>query len=82
MNVKNMKGFNLMDQVKPRLVIPTHADEDAIKIAVERWKDYYSESRAVTFSASSIPSERSILILGNLAPSYGVLYKLDPWKGP
>jgi len=82
MNVKNMKGFNLMDQVKPRLVIPTHADEDAIKIAVERWKGYYSESRTVTFSASSIPSERSILILGNLAPSYGVLYKLDPWKGP
>lgn len=81
MTAKNMKGFNLMDQVKPRLVIPTHSDEDTIKIAVTRWKGYYTESCTVTLSASSIPSDQSILILGNLAPSYGKLFNLEHWKG-
>lgn len=81
MDATNLKGFNLMDQVKPRLVIPTHSDEDTIKIAVERWKGYYTESRTVTLSASSIPSDQSILILGNLAPSYGKLFNLEHWKG-
>jgi hypothetical protein len=80
MNAANLKGFNLMDQVKPRLIIPTHSDQATIKIASERWKGYYSESRTVTLSAASIPSAQSILVLGNLSIAYGALFKLEPWK--
>ena len=80
MNAANLKGFNLMDQVKPRLIIPTHSDQATIKIASERWKGYYSESRTVTLSAASLPSGRSILVLGNLSIAYGALFKLEPWK--
>jgi hypothetical protein len=80
MDATNLKGFNLMDQLKPRLIIPTHSDQATIKIAAERWKGYYSESRTITLSASSIPSDQSILVLGNLAIAYGTLFKLDPWK--
>ena len=80
MNASNLKGFNLMDQVKPRLIIPTHADKTTIQIAAERWKGYYSDLRTVTVSADNLPSETSILVLGNLAPSYGVIFKLAPWK--
>lgn len=80
MTAKNLKGFNLMDQLKPRLVIPTHSDMDSIKIAVERWKGYFSESSTITLSASSMPADQSILVLGNLAPSYGKLFNLAPWK--
>ena len=80
MDVANLKGFHLMDQVKPRLIIPTHSDSATIKIAVERWAGYYSDSRTVTISSSTLPGDKSILILGNLAISYGTIYNLKPWK--
>jgi hypothetical protein len=38
MNTTNLKGFNLMDQVKPRLIIPTHSDNATIQIAVQLWQ--------------------------------------------
>jgi len=80
MNVTNLMGFNLMDQVKPRLIIPTHSDNDTIKIAVERWAGYFSDSRTLTISSSALPADQSILILGNLAAAYGKIYNLKPWK--
>jgi hypothetical protein len=80
MNGDNLKGFNLMDQLNPRLVIPTHDDQATIKIATERWKGYFSDQRTVTFSADSLPPERSILVLGNLAFAYGTLFNLEAWK--
>jgi L-ascorbate metabolism protein UlaG (beta-lactamase superfamily) len=80
MDATNLKGFNLMDQVKPRLIIPTHSDSDATKIAIEKWKGWYSESRTMVLSAGSLPSEASILFLGSGATSYGSIYKLPLWK--
>ena len=80
MNATNLKGFNLMDQVKPRLIIPTHSDNATIQIAAQRWPGYYSDSPTVTLSAGNIPSETSILVLGILAKAYGKLYKLTLWK--
>lgn len=80
MNVNNLKGFNLMNQVKPRLIIPTHSDSATIKIAVERWAGYYSDSPMVTLSSSALPADKSILFLGNMAVAYGTIYNLKPWK--
>ena len=80
MDSNNLKGFKLMDQVKPRLIIPTHSDQATIKIAASRWKGYYSDSRAVTLSKDTLPANESILVLGNLAVAYGALFKLDAWK--
>ena len=80
MDATNLKGFNLMDQVKPRLVIPTHSDKVTIQLATERWKGYYSESRSVSLSTGSIPADQSILILGNVAIAYGAFFKLEHWK--
>jgi L-ascorbate metabolism protein UlaG (beta-lactamase superfamily) len=80
MNATNLKGFNLMDQVKPRLVIPTHSDNATIQIAVKRWKGYYSDTRTITLSVDTIPEKTSILVLGNLAIAYSSLYGLELWK--
>jgi L-ascorbate metabolism protein UlaG (beta-lactamase superfamily) len=80
MSAANLKGFNLMDQVKPRLIIPTHKDDAATKIAVERWTGYYSVSRTISLSSAALPPNESILILGNLAAAYGAIYKLPLWK--
>jgi hypothetical protein len=80
MDSTNLKGFNLMDQVKPRLVIPTHSDKATIQLACQRWKGYFSEARTVTLSSTNIPTEPSILILGTLGAAYGAIYQLEPWK--
>lgn len=80
MEAANLKGFNLMDQVKPRLIIPTHSDSASTKIAVERWKGWYSTERTITLTAGSVPAEASILFLGSGAASYGAIYQLPLWK--
>ena len=66
MSADNMKGFNLIDQFKPRLLIPTHSDKATIEIAAGKWKGYFSESRALTLSAASIPGCATRLISGSV----------------
>lgn len=80
MNADNLKGFNLMDQVQPRLILPTHSDRASIEIAVGRWPGYYSETNTVALSPERIPAETSVLILGSLAPAYGSLFGLETWE--
>ncbi len=80
MDANNLKGFNLMDQVKPKLIIPTHSDQATIKIAAERWKGYFSSERTITLSKGNLPETESILCLGLLATAYGAIFKLEPWK--
>ena len=80
MNASNLKGFNLLDQVKPRLIIPTHSDQATIKIAVQRWKGYYSATPTITLSRDNLPAQESILCLGTLGPAYGSIFQLDQWK--
>lgn len=41
MNIENLKGFHLMDQVKPKLIIPTHIDEATAKYAAGKWESFY-----------------------------------------
>lgn len=79
-NADNLKGFNLMEQVEPRLFIPTHSDRDTIKMAVERWKGFYSTSRTIAISAATLPPARSVLLLGSMAGPYGRLFNLRPWQ--
>jgi hypothetical protein len=80
MNATNLMGFNLIDQVGPRLILPTHTDNKTLVIAVDRWPGYYSESRTVTISAGNLPDETSVLLLGTIAPAFGALQGLELWK--
>ncbi len=81
MNATNMKGFNLMDQVRPRLIIPTaFVSMATMQIAFGRWTGYFNESRTVTITPENLPAETSILPLGILAAAYNNLYHLKPWK--
>jgi hypothetical protein len=81
MNAANMKGFNLMDQVKPHLIIPsTHVSLPTLQIAFGRWTGYFTESHTVTITPGNLPAGTSILPLGNLAAAYNTLYHLKPWK--
>jgi L-ascorbate metabolism protein UlaG (beta-lactamase superfamily) len=41
MNIQNLKGFNLMDQVNPKLILLTHIDEATAKYAAQKWESFY-----------------------------------------
>jgi L-ascorbate metabolism protein UlaG (beta-lactamase superfamily) len=82
MDAANRKGFNLMDQVKPRLVIPTHSDRPTMEIAFGLWSGFYSESRTVAIRRETLPAGTSILIMGNenLLSAYVKIFNLKEWK--
>jgi L-ascorbate metabolism protein UlaG (beta-lactamase superfamily) len=82
MDADNRKGFNLMGQVKPRLIIPTHSDGATMKIAFGLWSGFYSESRTVAIRKDALPAGTSILYLGNqnVLMAYVSMYKLQTWK--
>ena len=81
MNATNLKGFNLMEQVKPRLIIPSaHVSMATMKIAFERWTGYFTESSTVTITPENLPAKTGVLPLGTLAIAYNNIYHLKPWK--
>ena len=82
MDSTNRKGFNLMDQVTPRLIIPTHSDRSTMEIAFGLWNAFNSVSRTVAIRQDALPVGTSILFLGseNLVAAYTKLYNLKAWK--
>ncbi len=42
MTLENRKGFNLMDQLNPKLIIPTNFDEATARFAVTKWEGFYA----------------------------------------
>jgi len=68
MTAANKKGFNLMDQVKPQLIIPTHIlDPTCAKIAAEKWTAYESYKKSLTLSTDNLPEETTIVFMGRNA---------------
>jgi hypothetical protein len=74
--VSNLKGFKLMAQVKPRLIIPTHNSLDASKEAVAEWAGLAALQPRIHLHAADLPEKTSILFIGSLAPSYQKIYNL------
>jgi L-ascorbate metabolism protein UlaG (beta-lactamase superfamily) len=81
MNVTNEKGFNLMDQLKPKLIVPTaHISLPTITLAMKRWKGYvHIDPGSLKIGRSDLPAEPGILIFGTLATSYQKIFKLPAW---
>ena len=76
MNISNKKGFNLADQVKPRLIIPTHNSLDAAKYAATRWTCLYTDQLSVAISRADLSDKTQVLLMGKLAPSYSKILNL------
>jgi len=82
MDAANRTGINQMDQVKPRLIIPTHYDRATLEIAVGLWPGFYAKTRTITLAPASIPEKTSLLLMGAeyTIGAYASLYKLPEWK--
>ncbi len=73
MDVANKKGFKLMQQVRPLLIIPTHNSVEAVKYAMTLWPCLYSDSGLVRISRDNLPKDTHLLFLGSFAEIYGKL---------
>lgn len=80
MSIVNKKGFNLMDQLRPAVVIPTHLDRRTTSYAVEHWSGRYAEGSSVTFLRSNLPATTTVIFMGEGAKSLGALLKIEPWE--
>ena len=81
MSVGNKKGFNLMAQVKPRLIIPTHggSDMDAIQYAMELWDVVAADASEVSVGRSDLSEGTEVLVMGEMAPAMKKIYDLPAW---
>jgi L-ascorbate metabolism protein UlaG (beta-lactamase superfamily) len=64
-DVTNKKGFKLMEQLKPRLIVQTHSSVAAVKYAATLWPVLYSKRPSVTLTAAELPKTTSLLLLGS-----------------
>lgn len=80
MDLKNMKGFNLMDQVQPRLIIPTHFSLSALEIAAERWEGFQAQEWPIQIDESMlVEGETRFLAVGVYAKASVNLYEFPDW---
>jgi hypothetical protein len=80
MSVENKKGFNLMEQVQPKLIIPTHYDTDSLGYAIDTWDVVcITDTNILTISRSGLPEETTLIVMGQLAPVYKATYDLSEW---
>lgn len=70
MDTKNKKGFEIVAQVDPRLVVQTHSSMAAVQYATTLWPVLYAERPAVTLTSDRLPRTTSLLLLGEDAAYY------------
>ncbi len=68
MDLKNKKGFRLVEQLNPRLVIPTHhTGLAAMELAKDYWPCLAFDSQTIKITAGALPPKTQFLVLGELA---------------
>lgn len=68
MTIENRMGFKLMQQLRPRLIIPTsHAGLRALETARTYWPCFAMDTEELVLSPAQFPQRTSLLVLGHLA---------------
>lgn len=79
MNIENKKGFNLMAQVEPKLIIPTDCDEHTIGYALELWRGSFADRPAIQISRQDLTGKTQIVLMGSTGKRYGEIFDLPRW---
>ena len=79
MNLQNQKGFNLMAEVQPRLIIPTHASPEALAQALQAWNGYAALTQPVHLSTARLEQSTILLLVGKKAEENGAKFDLRKW---
>lgn len=79
LNIQNRDGFRLVEQIHPRLVIPTHAvSRRGMAEALRLWDGYVCR-RPLSILPSMLPEETRLLIMGADAEMYRNQFSLPDW---
>lgn len=73
-----LTNLGLVEQIQPKIVIPTHADETVIGEAARRWPAVYTTAERVTFSREKLPAKMTLLVMGeNAVKMEGLIKSLN-----
>lgn len=64
---RDRRGFDMMEQISPKLIIPTHVNTARAKIAAEKWKGFNSYKKALSINRDTLPKNTTIIFMGNNA---------------
>lgn len=76
MGAENLKGFRLMEQVRPGLIIPTHMDLECVRIASERWEACCAQGNVLRIGRSSLGEKTRFALMGENARFAGAMFDL------
>lgn len=79
MDAANKRAFALMDQVKPRLILPTYLDPDTASYAVSKWESFYADSGEICISKGDLTNGPKFVIMGANAATYRVFIDLPTY---
>lgn len=77
MDDTNRKGLKLMNQVKPKLLIPTHLSGPTAQLAAAEWQATFSAG-PITIRHDQLPAQTTICFAGSQAGNYASLLNLAP----
>jgi L-ascorbate metabolism protein UlaG (beta-lactamase superfamily) len=64
-----------VEQMNPKLLIPTHATLDPVQAAGKEWSGTYTEKPSVTITRDQLPTKTEMLFMGQQASTYGAVLK-------
>lgn len=70
MSIGNLKGFNLMDQVNPKLIIPTHMDAATAEHSLKKWQGFYG-GKTIRIGKSDLTGTTKFIMLSANAEKFG-----------
>ncbi|MCP4543356.1 MAG: MBL fold metallo-hydrolase [Chloroflexi bacterium] len=81
MNMENKKGFNLVAQLRPKLIIPTHGrhSQDVIEYALELWPVFTTKESEAAIGPSDLSDETQFLLLRDTASFQKEAFDLPNW---
>ena len=66
-SARDRRGFDLMEQVDPKIIIPTHLNTARAKIAADKWAGYNYYKKALSIRRDILPKSTIIIFMGNNA---------------
>lgn len=74
------KATDLIKQVNPKVLIPTHSTLEYSTAAGKLWTPTYSSNPTITIPHDQLPTSTTIVFMGQLATSYGSILKAPESK--
>ena len=70
MSADNRKAIAQMNQVRPRVLIPTHDSVEGAKMAASAWPTATAAGTWVTITRDRLPATLTVLFMGDSAPAF------------